>query len=1102
MTRPGLFLAMAVLALCPSARALDAEKAFETSGVQGGLVVHLGCGDGKATAALGASDSTLVHGLDRDPRAVAAAQKHIASLGQYGRVSVDVFDGKALPYTDNLVNLLVADQLGGVPMAEVTRVLAPRGVAVIGGRKTVKPWPRDIDEWTHFLYDASGNAVAKDRRVASPRRIQWMAGPKRCRHHDALASMSAMTSSRGRLFYIFDEGPTALMHRPPKWRLIARDAFNGVLLWKREIPTWVTHLFYFRTGPVQMPRRLVSVGDRVFVTLGFDAPVSALDAATGRTLHTFQGSQKTEEIIHHQGTLLAVVGDPNIMNDEAPKVYGYWELSVKREPTVEKAIVACEADTGKMLWRKTGKNLAHLVPLSLIAYGDKVLFLDNERLHCVRLRDGGEVWTAPFPTEGLFLRNYAPTVVAYDDVVMCLTWDRLHAFALADGKKLWQLKGAIGFASPGDLFAIDGLAWVNPHTAAIWRENKVDKNGRITSGINIPREDFLGNGGTEIWGIDLHTGEVKKAFDRRKVLPGGHHARCYRNKATERFLICGRRGLEYIDLASDNHVNNWWVRGVCQYGVMPANGLIYVPTDPCQCFNLIKLNGFNALAATNSLDAVEGPVGPPLTKGPAYGSVGKKQGEGSRVEPAPAGMAWQAPIRPPRPDEWPTYRADVTRSGSTASPVPVKLKPLWRAPIGPSPTASTVAGDRLLVCAKDTHTVHCLNASDGTPIWQFAAGGRVDSPPTIHGDLCVFGCADGAVYCLRMSDGALAWRHRPVLVDRRVVANSRLESVWPVSGSVLVQDGVAYFAAGRSSYLDGGIRLYGLDVYTGETLHETTVTGRPVTPGKPRAKEPSIGALPDLLVSDGTLLNMRHLQFDRELKLQAAAQIKTICASTGLLEDEWTHRQNWCLGRRGRINSQAHPAGVGTERTGVNSPLSKLIVFDGAAAYGVKTPYSWQKHDRSLWPAGHDGHLHQKYARYEARYFPVGSQLTATRNGAAPGLSRDERRGKKRGGPAPAAVWSFRESVQPRAMVLAGDRLFLAGWHDAMAVEEKTGRALHPRNPDPRAAFLWVLSTKDGKRLAEYELDCEPAFDAMSAAYGRLFLSTKDGSIRCMGAAD
>ena len=34
---------------------------------RGGLVVHLGCGDGKLTAALRTGDAYLVHGLDVDP---------------------------------------------------------------------------------------------------------------------------------------------------------------------------------------------------------------------------------------------------------------------------------------------------------------------------------------------------------------------------------------------------------------------------------------------------------------------------------------------------------------------------------------------------------------------------------------------------------------------------------------------------------------------------------------------------------------------------------------------------------------------------------------------------------------------------------------------------------------------------------------------------------------------------------------------------------------------------------------------------------------------------------------------------------------------------
>ena len=94
-----------------------------------------------------------------------------------------------------------------------------------------------------------------------------------------MASMSALVSSGGRIFYIFDEGPTASVQLPPRWFLIARDAFNGTILWKRSISSWFPHLWPFKSGPAQLPRRLVAVGNRVYVTLGLEAPLTALDAA-------------------------------------------------------------------------------------------------------------------------------------------------------------------------------------------------------------------------------------------------------------------------------------------------------------------------------------------------------------------------------------------------------------------------------------------------------------------------------------------------------------------------------------------------------------------------------------------------------------------------------------------------------------------------------------------------------------------------------------------------------------------------------------------------------------------------------------------------------
>lgn len=265
---------------------------LNTTGVKGGLIVHIGCGDGKLTAALCANDSYLVHGLDDDVKNVEKAREYISSLGIYGKVSVGRLSGDRLPYIDNLVNLIIAKDLGNISMNEIMRVLSPLGVAYIRTpnkwTKMVKPWPKDIDEWTHFLHDATGNAVATDGIVGPPRHMQWMAAPTWCRNHHTLASISAVVSAQGRLFYIVDEGPAASMEVPGKWSLVARDAFNGVLLWKQPISSWAWHRQKFRSGPVQLPRTLVAVKNCVYVPLGIDAPVTALGCGDRRSHKNLQ----------------------------------------------------------------------------------------------------------------------------------------------------------------------------------------------------------------------------------------------------------------------------------------------------------------------------------------------------------------------------------------------------------------------------------------------------------------------------------------------------------------------------------------------------------------------------------------------------------------------------------------------------------------------------------------------------------------------------------------------------------------------------------------------------------------------------------------------
>ena len=115
------------------------------------------------------NSSYLVHGLDTDGDNVAKARAYIRSKNLYGPVSVAKYDGKTLPYGDNIVNLIVADTLGDVSTEEAMRVLTPLGAMVVGGKKTVKPWPKDIDDWPQYLNKADNNAVAKDSVAGPPR---------------------------------------------------------------------------------------------------------------------------------------------------------------------------------------------------------------------------------------------------------------------------------------------------------------------------------------------------------------------------------------------------------------------------------------------------------------------------------------------------------------------------------------------------------------------------------------------------------------------------------------------------------------------------------------------------------------------------------------------------------------------------------------------------------------------------------------------------------------------------------------------------------------------------------------------------------------------
>jgi outer membrane protein assembly factor BamB len=1024
-----LTLAMNALRPCGAAEtATEAQRLVEQATLPGGVIVHVGCRDGRFTDALRVTGTFLVQGLDADPANVAKARAYLRDRGVYGPVSVRQWGGRRLPYTENLINLIVVEDDVDLAGDEMLRVLAPNGTAFVrqgdGWQKLVKPWPEAIDEWTHYLHGPDGNPVANDRIVGPPKRYQWVSEPMWMRSHESDSSVRALVTAGGRLFYIVDEAPISLVgpNSPPdKWFLTAHDAFNGVRLWKLPIRdwgwrAWKPSWFTPRPGdiPLNIQKRLVATADRVYVTLGYHAPVSEIDARTGEIIRTYEGTANAAEILLH-GDRLALT----VLEKDRARVMLVDAKTGRTRWTSENAYGGTTTDYYRFRAMHGSVPPAKVDPtLNTATDGKVVALLDGQDVVCLDVETGREKWRSTFPLVeadhkagniNAVNKLWRGTLIVRDGVVLHASPNQLAAFAADSGRTLWtQPKKYLQhlWFEWMDVFVIDGLVW--------------------TWSAELDRGPLAGSKQRSTWprsvnGYDLHTGRVARKVQLGNIFKTHHHHRCYRNKATSRYILASRRGTEYVDLETGSHTVHNWVRGTCHLGMMPANGLQYAPPHPCVCYIDEKINGFNALAPARA-ESQSRPA-QRLHKGPAFGQA---RGPAARAE------------------DWPTFRGNALRSGSIQTEVPVQPELRWRKELGQTPAAPIAVGGRLFVPVVDEHCIVAMNASDGTQLWRYAADARIDSPPTYHEGTLLFGSSDGSVYCVRAADGQLAWRFRGAPENRFIAAFDQLESAWRVHGSVLVTNGVVYFAAGRSSQLDGGLFLFGLDAATGQVRYERKLEGpfydvNNVTQnyGLP------MGTLPDVMQSDGRSIRMREMVFDAALRPQRTSRAgrgSWLYSKAGMLDDSYFKRTPWTLGLKG--------------------DFARLIVHDADTAYFVRMFDSLQGLDPKVYfTAGDKGYL----------LFAVGKEGSKER-------------------------WKQRIPIRVNAMLVTDNHLVVAGLPDVVDPEDPLG-AFEGR----RGGVLCIFDKTTGREISQQTLPSPPVFNGLAAARGRLFVTMQDGAVACLG---
>ena len=675
------------------------------SGAKGGVCALLECGDGKLLTELTRDGKFLVHGITRDSTTATAIRKRLASGGLSGIGSVEVLPLDRLPYADNLVNLLVAEEAltllrNGLTPAEILRVLCPNGVACLSvtpdKRQNLesamtnagirafrfeqrsklwlvikKPRPVEMDDWTHSNHGPDGNPVSRDLLIQAPNQTQWLAGPSwrtsRRNVGPAAAQPYGMLSANGRNYYFQGGG------------LVARDAFNGVLLWSQTL------LPRYRT------RQMVAAGDEVYLCR--EDGLVALDGATGQLLRTYAGEAKVSQLLLDRGTLFAVDG---------------------------RGIRAFDDDKGTERWKWDRR------PSGVVADAGRLYFLAGRgQLVCLSQKDGSEIWKRDVSADA---GEKAGLSFATHGIILLKSGakegTRFTILSNADGAKAWAFTSNKAKALA---YLAAGLLWIET-------DSKTPAEGHPA--IRIQSEII-----SKWMGHDPKTGTLRRTV----VAPATVKYRCHPLYATDRFAI-GNRPIYFVDWQSGEVSCFEGTRAQCGSAYSLAQGMfygLYTDSKKCMCMSTV-ISGVTAFASDGKTFTGEVPL--------------QKSGRLIR------GTA-TAPSSPTdvTADDWPMYRRDHQRTGCATVEIPSKLKVAWQQkllppargdaflksdwllnkPSGDVITSPTIANGKVFVGLTHAHRIVALDEDTGRTVWSYHTPARVDAPPTIYQGLCLWGCHDG-----------------------------------------------------------------------------------------------------------------------------------------------------------------------------------------------------------------------------------------------------------------------------------------------------------------------------------------------------------------------